>query len=277
MDLLPPILSSNRRLLAAVGIALLLHGALFLLLEGFVSVTPRVAAPKPPREMAVTLSTTVSTGQDTQVGDNTARNDPTPNTQAAAPANTSGTSDEAPTQETAEEDSTPEKTSPEPKKTDETSEKAVEPSTDENVPETSSSSAEDTQATESGASGNEFSEDETSSKASSAPQTSGRATPAESTAPNGSTHLTWSGLTSGRMLPKPEYPAAAKRFGYEGIVRVAISIGSDGEVTGVDVTGSSGHRMLDREVVSTIRSSWSFHPPGRNIKVIKEFAFRLEE
>jgi protein TonB len=77
-------------------------------------------------------------------------------------------------------------------------------------------------------------------------------------------------------VPAPEYPAVAKRFGYEGVVRVEIRIGADGTVQQAEVKATSGHGILDRHVRSTILSSWSFRPPGRETTVVKEFAFRLE-
>ena len=87
---------------------------------------------------------------------------------------------------------------------------------------------------------------------------------------------TWESLIAGRSLAVPQYPSAAKRFGYEGVVRIAFTVTENGSVEDVRLLESSGHSILDREVISTITSSWSFHPPGRKLRLIKEFAFELE-
>ncbi len=88
--------------------------------------------------------------------------------------------------------------------------------------------------------------------------------------------ITWQGLTRGRVLDVPQYPDAARRFGYEGTVRALISIAEDGSITAVEVQRSSGYPILDRTVIDTVISSWSFEPPGKAIKIIKDFTFKLE-
>jgi len=87
----------------------------------------------------------------------------------------------------------------------------------------------------------------------------------------------WTRLTEGRALPLPEYPAAAKRFGYEGTVRISLIIADNGDLKEANLLESSGHGILDRETLRTIRSSWSFHPPGREIEIVKDFVFRLQK
>ncbi len=88
--------------------------------------------------------------------------------------------------------------------------------------------------------------------------------------------ITWSAITQGKRLPVPSYPSVAKRFGYEGLVQVAIKINAEGKVESTKIRSSSGYRILDRAVVETIQNSWEFHPPGREITVVKDFVFELE-
>ncbi|MBI9103666.1 MAG: energy transducer TonB [Spirochaetales bacterium] len=88
--------------------------------------------------------------------------------------------------------------------------------------------------------------------------------------------VNFSSLSRGRKLAAPAYPAAARRWKLEGSVRVAIEVGSDGRIISVDLKSSSGHSLLDREVISTIEEKWSFNPPGRRITLIKDFTFRLQ-
>ena len=82
-------------------------------------------------------------------------------------------------------------------------------------------------------------------------------------------------LSEGRTLPLPEYPAQARRFGYQGTVKVAITIKPDGSISGVEIMESSGYTVLDREAVNTVKRRWSFNPPGREVRIVKEFEFSL--
>ena len=74
--------------------------------------------------------------------------------------------------------------------------------------------------------------------------------------------ITWESLSTGKILPVPNYPSAARRFGYQGTVRAAIFISPNGQVLEVHIIQSSGYSILDRAVLDTIRSSWSFSTPG---------------
>ncbi len=85
----------------------------------------------------------------------------------------------------------------------------------------------------------------------------------------------FSDLIQGRKLAAPSYPAAAKRFGYEGVVSVAITIDKTGSISDVALLSSSGHSLLDREVIKIIKEKWSFNPPGKEMTVTKDFVFKL--
>ncbi|MBN2049807.1 MAG: energy transducer TonB [Spirochaetales bacterium] len=82
-------------------------------------------------------------------------------------------------------------------------------------------------------------------------------------------------LSAGRNLPLPAYPAAARRFGYQGTVTLAITVAADGSVSSAEVLASSGHSLLDMEAQNTVRKKWSFHPPGKEVRITKEFVFSL--
>jgi len=85
----------------------------------------------------------------------------------------------------------------------------------------------------------------------------------------------FSELARGLNLPAPGYPELARRWGYEGVTLVEITIGADGRVRSVAVLRSSGHGVLDDACVRVIRSRWRFRPMEREAKVQKEFAFEL--
>jgi protein TonB len=57
----------------------------------------------------------------------------------------------------------------------------------------------------------------------------------------------------------PRYPQRAMRRGEEGLVRVKVEVGADGEPTSVTVDTSSQSRELDRAALDAVRR-WRFRP-----------------
>lgn len=80
--------------------------------------------------------------------------------------------------------------------------------------------------------------------------------------------------------PKPSYPRIARRRGYEGVVVLKVEILSDGRVGEVRTKRSSGHPILDRSALKTVKK-WTFIPAKRGDKPIRVWAeipikFQLE-
>jgi protein TonB len=77
--------------------------------------------------------------------------------------------------------------------------------------------------------------------------------------------------------PAPEYPARARRRGWQGTVEVGLAIGRDGRVRDVRVARSSGFGALDTAAVAVARRS-RFVLPGRGAAVRGKlrYRFRLE-
>jgi periplasmic protein TonB len=71
--------------------------------------------------------------------------------------------------------------------------------------------------------------------------------------------------------PPPEYPAAASRQGWEGTVVLRVRVLSNGKADIVEVQKSSGHKVLDEEAITTVRS-WSFVPAKRGELAIDGWA-----
>ncbi len=59
--------------------------------------------------------------------------------------------------------------------------------------------------------------------------------------------------------PKPPYPMIARKRGYKGVVVLKVEILSNGRVGQVRVKRSSGHRILDRSALKTVKE-WRFIP-----------------
>jgi TonB family protein len=62
---------------------------------------------------------------------------------------------------------------------------------------------------------------------------------------------------------EPTYPERARRAGVEGIVGVRIALAPDGSVRQVELTQSSGSRLLDEAALAAARAS-TFSPASRN-------------
>lgn len=81
--------------------------------------------------------------------------------------------------------------------------------------------------------------------------------------------------------PKPNYPLAARRAGYEGKVIVKALIQTDGSAERVEVKKSSGYELLDRAALEAVKT-WRFVPAKRGKEPIVEWVdipwiFKLEE
>lgn len=80
--------------------------------------------------------------------------------------------------------------------------------------------------------------------------------------------------------PKPPYPLAARRQGVEGRVLLAAHVRADGSCAEVRLKHSSGHGLLDRSALDTVRR-WRFLPAKRGNASIDSWvdipiSFRLE-
>jgi protein TonB len=79
----------------------------------------------------------------------------------------------------------------------------------------------------------------------------------------------------------PAYPAAARRMGDQGEVRLDVHVAADGSVLEVRLRSSSGSALLDRSAVETVRR-WRFTPASVDGEAVAEWyrdwkwVFRLE-
>ncbi len=58
---------------------------------------------------------------------------------------------------------------------------------------------------------------------------------------------------SGGRTPKPPYPSMARKNNIEGVVKVSITFGEGGEVTGCSILSASNPALSDPSILSTIR------------------------
>jgi TonB family protein len=85
-------------------------------------------------------------------------------------------------------------------------------------------------------------------------------------------------MISGRRAPK--YPESAREKGIEGTVSVEYTISTDGDVTGVSVSSSSGNSQLDDAAMDAVRGR-RYHPAvqggiPRNYRKRETFHFALD-
>ena len=71
--------------------------------------------------------------------------------------------------------------------------------------------------------------------------------------------------------PPPNYPAQAVKLGWEGTVLLRVHVLANGKVEGVEVSESSGRKLLDDEAIRTVRK-WLFVPAKRGESPIDGWA-----
>jgi protein TonB len=79
----------------------------------------------------------------------------------------------------------------------------------------------------------------------------------------------------------PQYPAAARRAGEEGLVLVRARVLADGSVAEVELAQSSGHAQLDDAALSAV-AGWRFQPALRDGRAVAQgielpIRFRLRD
>jgi periplasmic protein TonB len=81
--------------------------------------------------------------------------------------------------------------------------------------------------------------------------------------------------------PAPEYPAVARRRGYEGTVVLEVLVNSYGKVADLRLFRSSGHAVLDRTALSSVKA-WVFDPARKGQEAVEMWVkipvcFRLRD
>jgi protein TonB len=71
------------------------------------------------------------------------------------------------------------------------------------------------------------------------------------------------------------YPPDARSAGIQGVAELSFIIHTDGQVSNVRITVSSGSEMLDASAVEAIYSAAPFRPPPRQARLVMPVAFRL--
>jgi protein TonB len=71
------------------------------------------------------------------------------------------------------------------------------------------------------------------------------------------------------------YPPEARNAGVQGVAELSFVIHTDGHVSNVRVTASSGSETLDASAVEAIYSAAPFRPPPNQARMIIPVAFRL--
>jgi protein TonB len=71
------------------------------------------------------------------------------------------------------------------------------------------------------------------------------------------------------------YPPEARSAGIQGVAELSFVIHTDGQVSNVRITVSSGSETLDASAVEAIYSAAPFRPPPRQARLVIPVAFRL--
>ncbi len=90
---------------------------------------------------------------------------------------------------------------------------------------------------------------------------------------NGGSPTVMSGIGGGRF-PAPSYPSAARALRQQGMVRLLITVETNGLPTSVDVLSSSGFGSLDSAALDQVRRRWRW-PSGAERRYIAPIRFEL--
>lgn len=90
----------------------------------------------------------------------------------------------------------------------------------------------------------------------------GDARPTEKASANASEAVSVDLNAAYRLNPAPDYPPIALRRGWEGTVRLRVTLDVQGHPSRVDLAASSGHPMLDESALAAVRR-WQFRPATR--------------
>ncbi len=72
------------------------------------------------------------------------------------------------------------------------------------------------------------------------------------------------------------FPATARRMGLTGKIVVAFLLKEDGQIENITVVESSGHDILDNNVVATIRRISPFPKPPATARIVLPITFHLK-
>ena len=73
------------------------------------------------------------------------------------------------------------------------------------------------------------------------------------------------------FAPSPPYPGVAARRGQEGSVLLKILVDTDGKPLDVQISKSSGHRILDETAQRFVLKNWRFQPAMRNGQAVQAY------
>jgi TonB family protein len=74
--------------------------------------------------------------------------------------------------------------------------------------------------------------------------------------------------------PSPSYPRRALESGREGVVRLRITIGADGNVTNAEVIEARPKGWFEAAAIDAVKR-WRYRPPGRTLSTEAEIEFKL--
>lgn len=90
-----------------------------------------------------------------------------------------------------------------------------------------------------------------------------------------------SGKDARNINPDPEYPVMAIRFAMEGTVIIEYIINENGDIDQCKIVKSSGHEMLDKSALRTVKNEWKFplykYKEYINKPQLITFIFKLEQ
>lgn len=78
------------------------------------------------------------------------------------------------------------------------------------------------------------------------------------------------------ILAIPPYPEKARKRGYEGVVKLRLTIAINGRVSQVEILESTAHTILTESCRQTVLRKWRFAPREREVTTTKTFRFQLK-
>jgi TonB family protein len=94
-------------------------------------------------------------------------------------------------------------------------------------------------------------------------------------------YMPYAGIIKGEIMRRWKYPPEARAYLIQGVLKVLFTLSREGGMTEIHITETSGHDILDHEVLRAINQAAPFPPfpetiTVKRLNIVARFDYRLE-